>query len=219
MRQLGAEMARREPRSLALFVGSILTVGTSLFSLAEVHHVRNIAQSNSRHIDLNTHLINKMQESTRRWRQQISAEMDYRDEIHAIKEGLKEMERGVENVVRGVNELRSARIFTDLLDFEILRGRLEGIEKDLAAKGLELVYQYPQLFYHSGILYVLGDRKIVVFLHFAAQRQGQAALDLLRLEGVHLRGKHNRGVRLAGKQCLLSQRRVMNTQPWTFRIS
>lgn len=61
-----------------------------------------------------------MQESTRRWRKQIIAEMDYRDEIRAIKEGLKEMERGVENVVRGVNDLRFGRISTDLLDFEIL---------------------------------------------------------------------------------------------------
>lgn len=52
MKQLGVELARREPHSLALFVGSILAVGTSLFSLAEVHHVKNIAQSNSRHIDL-----------------------------------------------------------------------------------------------------------------------------------------------------------------------
>ena len=117
MAQLGAEMARREPRSIALFVGSILAVGTSLFSLAEVHHVKNIAQSNSTHIDLNTHLITKMQESARRWRQQVSEEMDYRDEIRTIKEGLRQMELGIENVVRGgerialwTNFYRSARL-------------------------------------------------------------------------------------------------------------
>lgn len=202
MAQLGAEMARREPRSIALFVGSILAVGTLLFSLAEVYHVKNIAQSNRKHIDLNTHLITKMQESARRWRQQVSEEMDYRDEIRTIKEGLRQMELGIENVVRGVNELRFGRISTDLLDFEILKERLSGIEKELAAKGLELAYLFPQTFYRAGVSYVLGDRKIVIFLHLVAQRQGQAALDLFRLEGVHLRGKHNRGVRLAGKQLL-----------------
>ena len=42
----------------------------------------------------------------------------------------------------------------------------------------------------------------MVFLHLVAKRQGEAALDLFRLEGVHLKGRHNRGVRLDGKQLL-----------------
>ena len=202
MKQLGAEMSHREQRSIALFVGSVLAVGTSLFSLAEVHHVKNIAISNKRHIDLNSHLISSMQASARRWRHQVSEEMDYREEIADIKESLHQMEAGIKNVVRGVNELRFGRVSTDLLDFEVLKDKLPGIEKELAAKGLELAYSYPQIFYAAGISYVLGDRKIVVFLHLVAKRQGEAALDLFRLEGVHLKGRHNRGVRLDGKQLL-----------------
>ena len=195
-------MSHREQRSIALFVGSILAVGTSLFSLAEVHHVKNIAQSNKRHIDLNSHLITSMQEAARSWRHQVSDEMYYHEEMADIKESLREMEAGIKNVVRGVNELRFGRISTDLLDFEVLKDKLPGIEKELAAKGLELAYSFPQIFYAAGISYVLGDRKIVVFLHLVAKRQGEAALDLFRLEGVHLKGRHNRGVRLAGKQLL-----------------
>ena len=202
MKQLGSELSHREQRSIALFVGSVLAVGTSLFSLAEVHHVKNIAISNKRHIDLNSHLISSMQASARHWRHQVSEEMDYDKEVADIKDSLHQMEAGIKDVVRGVNELRFGRVSTDLLDFEVLKDKLPGIEKELAAKGLELAYSYPQIFYAAGISYLLGDRKIVVFLHLVAKRQGEAALDLFRLEGVHLKGRHNRGVRLDGKQLL-----------------
>ena len=134
MKQLGAEMSHREQRSIALFVGSVLAVGTSLFSLAEVHHVKNIAISNKRHIDLNSHLISSMQASARRWRHQVSEEMDYHKEIADIKDSLHQMEAGIKNVVRGVNELRFGRVSTDLLDFEVLKDKLPGIEKELAAQ-------------------------------------------------------------------------------------